>query len=74
MCSFELEETSSLTIFQFIVSFRQYLGRIGNQGTGITFINNDNNDSSCVNKRKLHLSKKGASILLKNFADCLKKG
>lgn len=40
---------------------------------GISFINKDNIESSCLNRSNLHFNKKGTSFLMKNFVDCLKE-
>ena len=37
------------------------------RGKGMTFINNSNIDSTCLNRSKLHLNKIGTSLLIKNL-------
>ena len=37
------------------------------KGKGIKFISNNNIDSSCLNRNKLHLNKSGTAQLVKNF-------
>ena len=32
------------------------------------FINNNNTDSTCFNRNKLHFNKSGSSLLIKNFS------
>ena len=42
------------------------------KGKGIKFINNNNNDGSCLNRSKLHLNNSGTALLVKNFSQALK--
>ena len=42
------------------------------KGKGIKFINDTNIDGSCFNRSKLHLSKSGTALLVKNFSQVLK--
>ena len=42
------------------------------KGKGIKFINNNNTNGSCLNRRKLHLNKSGTSQLVKKFSEALK--
>ena len=42
------------------------------KGKGLTFINNSNIDSTCLNRSKLHLNKSGTSLLIKNFSKAVK--
>ena len=36
-------------------------------GKGLSFIDNNNIDRSCLNKGKLHLNRRGSSYLANNF-------
>ena len=38
------------------------------KGKSMSFINNSNIDSTCLNRNKLHLNKSGTSLLIKNFS------
>ena len=42
------------------------------KGKWIKFINNSNNDGSCLNRSKLHLKNSGTALLVKNFSQALK--